>query len=70
MPKFTYDDFHMFENSSTSPAGVKDGITNLMTSSMNPYARVELLNKRTGEYRIILQGTLNTDGRADSDDKV
>lgn len=61
MPKFTYDDFYTFEKSSTTPTEIEDSISNLMVSSMDTRAKLDAVNQKTGEYRIILQGTLNID---------
>ena len=61
MPKFTYDDFSKIEKSSTKPSEIENCISNLMVTSLDTRARVEAVNRETGEYRIVLQGTLNID---------
>lgn len=61
MGKFTYNDFKWLEKSPTSPKQMHDGICNLVFCSVNTKAKVESCNPETGEYRIVLQGTLDLD---------
>ena len=61
MTKFTYNDFRMLEKCPTSPRQLQGGITCLVYSSVNTRAKVETCNPETGEYRIVLQGTLDMD---------
>ena len=61
MQKFTVRDFSMFEKTPISPTEISDRISNLMICTTNVKTQVESINEKTGEYRIVLQGTLNTD---------
>ena len=59
MSKFTWDDFRRFEKSPTSAMEIHDGISNLIVSSADSKVRVESIDHQTGEYRILLYGTLD-----------
>jgi len=53
------DDFRTIENAPTSPATLRSKIGEVILSSTHAKCRVESINPETGEYRIILQGTLD-----------
>ena len=59
MKSFTYNDFRFLEKCPTSPKQMQWGISNLVYCSVNTKAKVENCNPETGEYRIVLQGTLD-----------
>ena len=59
MSRFTYNDFQWLERCPTSPKQMHEGISNLVYCSVNTKAKVENCNPETGEYRIVLQGTLD-----------
>lgn len=59
MKSFTYNDFRFLEKTPTSPKQMQWGISNLVYCSVNTKAKVESCNPETGEYRIVLQGTLD-----------
>ncbi len=61
MNKFSYNDFRMLEKCPTSPKTLQWGISNLVFCSVNTKAKVETCNPETGEYRIVLHGTLDMD---------
>lgn len=61
MAKFTFNDFRTLEKCPTSPSNMQVCISNLVFSSVNTKAKVEICNPETGEYRIVLQGTLDQD---------
>ena len=61
MAKFTFNDFRSLEKCPTSPNQMQTGISCLVFSSVNTKAKVEVCNPETGEYRIVLQGTLDMD---------
>ncbi|MBD3298088.1 MAG: hypothetical protein GF341_05480 [candidate division Zixibacteria bacterium] len=61
MNKFTYNDFRTLERCPASPKNLQWGISNLVFCSVNTRAKVETCNPETGEYRIVLQGTLDMD---------
>lgn len=59
MARFRIEDMRSVEKSPTSPATLRNKIGEMLVSSINCTARVEGLNVETGEYRILLQGTLD-----------
>jgi hypothetical protein len=59
MPRFRYQNFPWIEKTPTSPAALQHRITDLLYNSTFCRAKVESMNTETGEYRIILQGTLD-----------
>jgi len=61
MPRIGPSDLHFIERSPTSPAALSSGIREVLNCSMSTKAKVESYNWETGEYRIVLQGTLDLD---------
>ena len=59
MPKFQINDFRALEKAPTSPGALQAKITEMLLHSFNSRAKVEAINRETGEYRIVLQGTLD-----------
>jgi hypothetical protein len=59
MARFRMEDFRSIEKTPTSPASLRGKLSQVIYSSTNAKAKVEALNTETGEYRIILQGTLD-----------
>ncbi len=59
MAHFKIQDVHALENSPTSPGTLKNKLGEMIVSSMNCRAKVDALNPETGEYRVVLQGTLD-----------
>jgi len=59
MVKFRYQNFPTIERTPTSPAALQYRLTELLYNSCTCRARVESVNPTTGEYRIVLQGTLD-----------
>ena len=59
MARFRMDDFRTLENAPTSPATLRRKLAEVILSSTNARARVESVNPETGEYRVVLQGTLD-----------
>ena len=59
MPRFRLQDLPTLEASPTSPATLLSKIGELIVHSMNAAAQVEMVDRETGEYRVILQGTLD-----------
>jgi hypothetical protein len=49
------------ENAPTSPARLRTKIGEVILHSAVARAKVEALNPETGEYRVVLQGTLDRD---------
>jgi len=61
MPRFRVGDMKWLENSPTSPGSLQSKIGEMIISSTTCKAKVEAINTDTGEYRIVLQGTLDRD---------
>jgi len=59
LPRFRIHDIGSIERAPTSPASLRSKLSEMIMSSVNSRAKVELINPETGEYRIILQGTLD-----------
>ncbi len=59
MARFRIQDLRTVEKAPTSPGTLRNKIGELLISSINCTAKVEGLNMETGEYRIVLQGTLD-----------
>ena len=59
MTRFKLQDLSTLESSPTSPATLRAKIGDLIVHSMNAVAQVEMVDRETGEYRVILQGTLD-----------
>ena len=59
MAKFHVNDVRSIENTPTSPAALRSKIGEMILNSTAARARVEALNPETGEYRVVLQGTLD-----------
>ena len=59
MARFKVQDLRTLEKTPTSPATLKNKLGELLISSVSCTARVEGLNMETGEYRIVLHGSLD-----------
>ncbi len=59
MPRFRIHDLNSIERTPTSPATLRNKISEMILNSVNARAKVELVNPETGEYRIVLQGTID-----------
>src|SRR5881409_3129842 len=55
MPRFRLQDLTTLESSPTSPATLRAKIGELIIHSMNAAAQVEMVDRETGEYRVVLQ---------------
>ncbi|PYT10598.1 MAG: hypothetical protein DMF51_17985 [Acidobacteria bacterium] len=64
MPRYRLHDLPALEASPTSPATLRSKIGDLIIHSLNAAAQVEMLDRETGEYRVVLQGTLDLDDSA------
>ena len=60
MTTFNIKDLEIIRNANISSSTLKRQINNMLQSSDNCRAIVESLDRDTGEYRIVLQGTLET----------
>lgn len=74
MAKFTADDIRAMEAWPASRHEVERKLTAALASSIGVRVRVDTINDLTGEYRIVLQGTLDAsvprDDRADSREEL
>ena len=61
MTRFRIQDLQTVEKTPTSPAALRHKVGEMILGSTAVRAKVEALNPDTGEYRIVLQGTLGTD---------
>lgn len=61
MAKFRISDLGSIEKAPTSPSSLRNKLSEMIMSSVAARAKVELVNPDTGEYRIVLQGTLDRD---------
>ena len=61
MPRFQINDFRTLEKAPTSPGALQAKLTEMLLHSYNSRAKVESINRETGEYRIVLQGTIDMD---------
>ncbi len=59
MARFRMDDLKSIERAPTSPATLRSKISEVILNSTHAKCRVDSLNPDTGEYRIVLQGTLD-----------
>ena len=59
MARFRIHDLGTIERSPTSPASLRNKLSEMIMSSVNARAKVEIINPETGEYRIVLQGTID-----------
>jgi len=61
MTRFRLDDFSLLETAPTSAAALHAKLGEMLISSTSARVRIESVNPQTGEYRIVLQGTLDTE---------
>ena len=61
MTRFRLDDFPLLESAPTSAAALRTKLGEMLISSTTARLRIESVNPQTGAYRIVLQGTLDTE---------
>jgi len=61
MSRFKIGDLSTLEKSPTSPLTLRNKIGEMLFNSTQAVATVEVVNRETGEYRVVLQGTLDTE---------
>jgi hypothetical protein len=59
MSRIHIHNLRSIENAPASPANLRHKITEVILNSSVARAKVEALNPETGEYRVVLQGTLD-----------
>ena len=57
--KFRITDIRNIEVTPTSPASLRNKLNEMILSSTTCKAKVDVVNQETGEYRLVLQGTLD-----------
>ena len=59
MARFKVQDIQSLEQAPSNPTQLRTKVGEMILSSTNIHAKVESLNAETGEYRVVLQGTLS-----------
>lgn len=59
MTRFKLSDLPNLEKSPTSPMTLRNKIGEMLFNSTQAFATAEVLDPRTGEYRVVLQGILD-----------
>ena len=59
MSRFRIDDFDLLETSPTSASALRSKLGEMLLSSTSARVKVENANTKTGEYRIVVHGTLD-----------
>jgi len=59
MPRMVPESLSAIERVSSSPSALSSGLWNVLSHSISTRAKVEGFNLDTGEYRVVLQGTLD-----------
>jgi len=61
MPRMDPNALSAIERTQMSPKALSTGIWDVVSHSISTRAKVEGFNAETGEYRVVLQGTLDLD---------
>ncbi len=61
MPRMVPDSLSAIERTPASPSALSSGLWDVLSHSITSRAKVEGCNPDTGEYRVVLQGTLDLD---------
>lgn len=61
MNRFRLEDFQLLETTPTSAAGLRSKLGEMLISSTSARVRVESVDPATGEYQIVLHGTIDTE---------
>jgi hypothetical protein len=59
MARIHIHNLRTIENAPASPANLRNKISDVILNSSVARAKVEAINPETGEYRVVLQGTLD-----------
>jgi len=59
MARLRIEDLRTVEDSPTSPAALRGKISEIILNSMRAQAIVESFDPGTGEYRVVIDGTLD-----------
>ena len=66
MNKWSIKDIHWLEKCPSSPSRFNWRVSEVLFNSTNCRCKVESINATTGEYRIVLHGTLDIDEGANT----
>ncbi|HKN48384.1 MAG TPA: hypothetical protein VJ144_10480 [Candidatus Polarisedimenticolia bacterium] len=61
MTRFRIQDFPALEAAPTSAASLKAKLGEMLISSTSARVQIESINPKTGEYRVVLHGTLDVE---------
>ena len=61
MPRMNPNGLSAIERTPASPSALSAGLWDVLSHSISSRAKVEGFNFETGEYRVVLQGTLDMD---------
>ena len=61
MPRMDPNTLSAIERTPASPSALSTGLWDVLSHSISTRAKVEGFNLETGEYRVVLQGTLDLD---------
>jgi hypothetical protein len=61
MARFQVTHFPLLEKAPTSAAALRTKLSEMLISSTSARLKVESINPTTGEYRIVVQGTIDTE---------
>jgi hypothetical protein len=59
MPRMIPSALNAIERTPASPSALSAGLWDVLSHSISSRAKVEGVNSETGEYRVVLQGTLD-----------
>ncbi len=59
MTRFRIHDFRGLEVKTTSPGAMRSKLNEMIVNSTVCRAKIESINQETGEYRIVLQGSID-----------
>ena len=59
MPRIGPTDLGAIERTPSSPAALTHGIWEALSNSVTAKVKVDSVNRETGEYRVVLHGTLD-----------
>jgi hypothetical protein len=59
MPRISPTDLGAIERTPTSPAALTHGLWEVLSNSVAAKVKVDSVNRETGEYRIVMHGTLD-----------
>ncbi len=59
MTRFRLEDFPLLETAPTSAAALRTKLGEMLISSTSARVRIDSINPKTGEYRLVLHGTID-----------